>query len=164
MHTYTADARPWLAASHARYDAIFVDAYRQPYIPFYLVTREFFESVRSHLRPGGIVAINVGHVPGSDALEEVVTATLRAVFPNVIRDRVSADNSLVVASTGSLSPARVLAAASRPPLPPELDSLADEVSGRLGPALTGGSVYTDDLAPVEWLTDLSLLKYAEGTR
>ena len=164
LHTYTADARPWLAASHARYDAIFVDAYRQPYIPFYLVTREFFASVRSHLRRGGIVAINVGHVPGSDALEKVVSATLRDVFPNVIRDRVSASNSLVVASDGSLSPARVTAAASGPRLPPELDGLADSVGARMSPALRGGQVYTDDRAPVEWLTDLSLLNYAEGTR
>ena len=42
LHLYTADARPWLEASKAHYDSIFVDAYRQPYIPFYLVTREFF--------------------------------------------------------------------------------------------------------------------------
>jgi spermidine synthase len=33
LHLITADARPWLAASTQRYDAIFVDAYRQPYIP-----------------------------------------------------------------------------------------------------------------------------------
>ena len=44
LHLYTADARPWLAAQHARYDAIFLDAYRQPYIPFYLLTKEFFAS------------------------------------------------------------------------------------------------------------------------
>ena len=103
LHLYTADARPWLDASSARYDAIFVDAYRQPYIPFYLVTREFFRSVRHHLRPGGVVVINVGHLPRSDALEKVVTATLRAVFGDVTRDRVSSGNSLVVASAGSLS-------------------------------------------------------------
>ena len=30
------------AARNERYDAIFVDAYRQPYIPFYLATKEFF--------------------------------------------------------------------------------------------------------------------------
>ena len=36
LHLYTADARPWLEMSRARYDAIFLDAYRQPYIPFYL--------------------------------------------------------------------------------------------------------------------------------
>ena len=28
-------------ASSQPYDAIFLDAYRQPYIPFYLLTREF---------------------------------------------------------------------------------------------------------------------------
>ena len=32
------------------------------------------------------------------------------------------------------------------------------------PALPGGAVYTDDKAPVEWLTDLSILHYAEGQR
>ena len=42
--------RPLLAASHARYDAIFLDAYRQPYIPFYLVTQEFFALVRDRLQ------------------------------------------------------------------------------------------------------------------
>ena len=26
------------------YDAFIIDAYRQPYIPFHLVTKEFFES------------------------------------------------------------------------------------------------------------------------
>ena len=32
------DARPFLRRTDRRYDAIFVDAYRQPYIPFYLTT------------------------------------------------------------------------------------------------------------------------------
>ena len=37
-------------------------------------------------------------------------------------------------------------------------------AGRLAPALRGGPVYTDDRAPVEWLTDLSILRYAGGDR
>ncbi len=162
LHTYTADARPWLAASRARYDAIFLDAYRQPYIPFYLVTREFFALIRAHLRPGGTLIINVGHIPGSDSLEKVVSATLRAVFPFVVRDVVSSTNSLVIAGTEGLSGARILAA--RTVLPADLDALAVAVGERLGPALHGGSVYTDDRAPVEWLTDLSILQYATGQR
>jgi spermidine synthase len=162
LHTYTADARPWLAASGARYGAIFIDAYRQPYIPFYLVTREFFALIRAHLRPGGPVIINVGHIPGSDSLEKVVSATLRAVFPVVIRDVVSDTNSLVIASTHGLSGARILA--ERTALPAGLDAIAGAVGGRLGPALRGGAVYTDDRAPVEWLTDLSILRYATGQR
>ncbi len=162
LHLYTADARPWLAASSARYDSIFLDAYRQPYIPFYLVTKEFFGLVRGHLRPGGTLIINVGHIPGSNALEQVVSATLRAVFPFVQRDVVSSTNSLVFASTDPISTARLLAAAPR--LPSPLRSLANIVATRVGPALFGGTVYTDDRAPVEWLTDLSILHYAAGQR
>ena len=162
LHLYTADARPWLAASSARYDDIFLDAYRQPYIPFYLVTKEFFQLARAHLRPNGMMIINVGHVPGSRALEQVVSATLRAVFPTVIRDRVGPGNSLVMASAGPISRKRLLAATSH--LPPALQPLARKASADIGRPLTGGSVYTDDRAPVEWLTDLSLLNYATGTR
>ena len=109
LHTYTADARPWLQATRAHYDMILLDAYRQPYIPFYLVTHEFFEVVKRHLNPGGVFVVNVGHLPGSDALEKVVSATLRSVFAVVVRDRVSDTNSLVVASSDPLSGARMLA-------------------------------------------------------
>ena len=162
LHLYTADARPWLEASKAHYDSIFLDAYRQPYIPFYLVTREFFSLIREHLNPGGTVIVNVGHLPGSNSLEKVVSATLHAVFPMVERDVVIGTNSLVVASTQPVTPWRLVVAGSA--LPDGLGSLADQIAGRLGPALTGGSVYTDDKAPVEWLTDLSILQYAIGKR
>jgi spermidine synthase len=158
LHLYTADARPWLAASQTRYDDIFLDAYRQPYIPFYLVTKEFFALVRAHLKPGGALIINVGHIPGQDSLEKVVSATAHAGgFPVVMRDPVSAGNTLVVAGT---RPLRIAPAT----FPPALQWLALRVSGRLAPALTGGTVYTDDRAPVEWLTDLSILRYATGQR
>jgi hypothetical protein len=148
-----------LSANHARYDAIFLDAYRQPYIPFYLVTEEFFATVRAHLRPGGVLIINVGHVPGSDALERVVTATARTAFPVIWRDVVTNGNTLLVASAAPLSAARM---ESRPV--PGLRRLAARVAGHLRPPLGGGSVFTDDRAPVEWLTDLSLVQYAEGRR
>ena len=164
LHLYTADARPWLAASASHYDAVFVDAYRQPYIPFYLLTREFFASVRSHLRPGGTVIVNVGHIPGSDSLEKVVSATAGTDFRYVMRDRVSAGNTLVIASNRPLDGQRIVDAAGANRLSPDLDGLGVAVGGRLAPALRGGAVYTDDRAPVEWLTDLSILRYAAGTR
>jgi spermidine synthase len=164
LHLYTADARPWLAASHARYDSIFLDAYRQPYIPFYLVTKEFFSSVREHLRQGGTIIVNVGHIPGDDGLEKVVSATLHPVFPFVVRYPVSTTNSLVLASARPISARRVLALGQSNSLPPDLDPLTIQVGQGLEPALEGGAVYTDDKAPVEWLTDLSILRYATGTR
>jgi spermidine synthase len=162
LHTYTADARPWLAASGNRYDAILLDAYRQPYIPFYLLTREFFASVRSHLRPGGMLAVNVGHIPGSNALEQVVTRTLRAVFPVLRRDPLTPANTVVVASTAGISQRQLRV--TQLTLPPALVPLANDVGARLASPLSGGSVFTDDRAPVEWLTDLSIVQYATSAR
>src|SRR3954454_13816165 len=40
LHGHTADAPPFLRRTARRFDLIVVDAYRQPYIPFYLATRE----------------------------------------------------------------------------------------------------------------------------
>ena len=86
LDLYTEDARPFLRRSDGGYDAIFVDAYRQPYIPFYLTTREFFSLVRDRLAPGGVLIVNAGHPEGSDRLEQVLSETIAAVFPNVGRD------------------------------------------------------------------------------
>jgi spermidine synthase len=160
LHLYTADARPWLASTQARYGAIFLDAYRQPYIPFYLLTKEFFSSVRAHLVRGGVFIVNVGHIPGSTALERVVSGTMGAVFPFVESDRVNSTNSLVFASTDPLRPGLIEARSVHADR--SLWGLAAAVRDRISPALRGGAVYTDDLAPVEWLTDLSILRYAVG--
>ena len=51
----------------ADYDVIVVDAYRQPYIPFFMASREFFELARDRLAPGGAVVVNVGAM-GSHAM------------------------------------------------------------------------------------------------
>jgi spermidine synthase len=159
--THTADARPWLQAQSTKYDAILVDAYRQPYIPFYLTTREFFDAVRDHLTPGGTVAINVGHPPQSDRLEKVLSATLRASFgaDRVWRDRVDETNTMVLGTTSDGDPGDRLLAA---PMPRDVSAVANTVAGRLVPGLKGGPVYTDDRAPVEWLVDASLAQVAES--
>src|SRR5262249_32222725 len=103
LRTLAEDARPFLRRTRERYDALFVDAYRQPYIPFYLATREFFALARAHLRRDGSVIINVGHPRGSDSLERALTATLRSVFPNVARDPIAPTNTLLVASLAPIS-------------------------------------------------------------
>jgi spermidine synthase len=162
LNLITADARPWLASVKTRYDAILLDAYRQPYIPFYLATREFFSLVREHLRAGGVVAVNVGHPAGSDSLERVLSATLRSVFGHVARDPSGPTNTIVLASDSPLSAERLRAAAEG--LAPDLRPVARAAAGRLGRGLNGGSVYTDDRAPVEWLVDRSLLGYAVSGR
>jgi hypothetical protein len=49
-----------------------------------------------------------------------------------------------------------------PAMPAELRPLARATAERLSPSLPGGSVYTDDKAPVEWLIDKSIVEYAAG--
>jgi spermidine synthase len=98
LRTIAEDARPFLRRTDEQYDVIMVDAYRQPYIPFYLATKEFFELARARLAPGGLVAINVGHPENSDTLEQVLTATLGAVFPEVARDPMKDTNTILMAS------------------------------------------------------------------
>jgi len=72
---------------------------------------------------------------------------------------VSDTNSLVVAGTDPLSADRVMRT-SELRAPPALNTLAVTVASRLATPLRGGAVYTDDRAPVEWLTDLSIAQYA----
>ena len=72
LQVFHEDARPWLEDSDGDYDVIMVDAYRQPYIPFYPATEEFFELVRDRLAPGGVVIVNAGHPEGNDDLEKVL--------------------------------------------------------------------------------------------
>jgi spermidine synthase len=81
---HDADARPFLRSTDELYDLIVVDAYHQPYVPFYLATREFFRLVRERLAPGGIVALNVAAVPDDPRLVTAVGTTLAAELPQVL--------------------------------------------------------------------------------
>jgi spermidine synthase len=160
LRVHADDARPFLRKTEERYDFIFLDTYRQPYIPFYLATREFFELARDRLSPGGAVIINVGHPEDSPRLEQVLTATMGAAFPHIARDAVRDTNTLLIGSTAEPSRDRLLAAAPR--LHADLRPVALADARRLEGPLQGGAVYTDDKAPVEWLVDKSLLDYAGG--
>jgi spermidine synthase len=159
LTVYDEDARPWLRRSGGEYDLIVVDAYRQPYIPFYLATREFFELARDHLAPGGVVVVNVGHPEESDEFERVLGRTMAAVFPTVLRDPAEQTNTLLLGTDAPASADRLRAAADGP-LHGNLAELARIDAARLAARLPGGSVYTDDRAPVEWLIDRSILGYA----
>lgn len=158
LTVYHEDARPWLRRTDERYDVIMVDAYRQPYIPFYLATKEFFELARERLNPGGVVIVNAGHPEGNDDLETVLGSTMASVFPTVLRDPIEDTNTLLLGTEGEASAERLIRAI--PDLPPELRALAATQASKIGPRLPGDEVYTDDKAPVEWLIDRSILGYA----
>nr|MBA2793882.1 fused MFS/spermidine synthase [Thermoleophilaceae bacterium] len=160
LRLFHEDARPYLRRTDVRYDVISVDAYRQPYIPFYLATREFFELARDRLAPGGVLILNAGHPESSDDLEKVLTASIGEAFPHVLRDPIEDTNTLIVASEAPLSKERLQRAALR--LPTGLQPTAVAAAERVGAPLEGGRVYTDDKAPVEWLIDKSIVDYASS--
>jgi predicted membrane-bound spermidine synthase len=163
LSVHDVDARPFLRASDERYDLIVADAYRQPYVPFYLATREFFRLVREHLAPGGIVALNVAAVPDDKRLVRAVGGTLATELPQVLQWPALRFNTIVLGLVDPLSDAELDRRLADGPadLAPLRDLLARDVTA-LGPA---DEPWTDDRAPVEWLTDRMIVSYAaEGGR
>ena len=156
LEVHTADGRPYLEHSDKRYDVIVVDAYRQPYVPFYLATREFFALARGHLRPGGILAMNVAKVPGDDRLTRALEATLLGEFDQVWRWPALRFNDLVFALEYPAERSVLVERAAN--VRGRLRTLVPLFSRALVPARRGGQVLTDDRAPVEWLTDRMLLE------
>ena len=163
LRVHDVDARPFLRSTDERYDLIVVDAYHQPYVPFYLATREFFALVRERLRPGGIVALNVAAVPDDKRLVRAVGGTLAVEFPQVLEWPALRFNTIVLGFTAPLELPELRRRLGQGPadLAPLRDLLASEVR-TLEPAETP---WTDDHAPVEWLTDRMIVSYAvEGGR
>jgi spermidine synthase len=87
---FARDGRMHLRQARARYDLIFVDAYRGTFVPFHLLTQEFFTLAKAKLNPGGAIAQNI---EPSTMLYDSAIATLKTVFANV--DVYQADGNVV---------------------------------------------------------------------
>jgi len=163
-----ADGRYALRTSDATFDLIGVDAYRQPYIPFQLATREFFQDVSAHLRPGGVAVVNAGRTSTDFRLVEALGATMRDVFPNVVAidvDRYT--NTILVGSQSPLSADALIQNVERLPEPSPVREVAgwSLTSGNIRDVEPGGPVFTDDRAPVELVIDQMIFDAArEMTR
>ncbi len=153
----TADGRTYLETHDTRYDAVFLDAFRQPYIPFYLTTQEFWSLVEQRLAPGGMVMANVGRIPGDDRLPDAIAGTMATRFAVVYRWPVGSFNEIVAGFTTPLDAARF--AARLRTAPAGLRGVAGTVQGvrRVPPS---SDPLTDDRAPVEWMTDQMIVRYA----
>jgi spermidine synthase len=74
------DGRVFLNRNKETYDVILLDAFLNGYVPFHLLTKEFFTLLKERLTPGGVAAFNVHD---GTRLSEATLVTLRAVFPTV---------------------------------------------------------------------------------
>jgi len=158
LRVFDADARPFLRKTRERYDLIVADAYRPPYVPFYLATREFFRLARSRLAPGGVIVLNVGVVPNDHRLADGVSGTLASEFPLVLTWQVLRFNQLVI----GLDRAAPLAVLERrlAHSPPALAPLTRLLARDMRTAARAADPWTDDRAPVEWITDRMILEFA----
>jgi spermidine synthase len=150
------DGRIFLGNSKDRYDIILIDAYRGPFVPFHLLTKEFYQIVKSRLADGGVVAQNI---EPSTMLFDSAAKTIHAVFPQV-DFYVAGGNVVTVAYDGPPKSKDDLDRAAQ-----ERDSaynlrynLHDMLAQRRQIQIEGGTVIsanakvlTDDFAPVEAL-------------
>ncbi|MCA9872275.1 MAG: fused MFS/spermidine synthase, partial [Anaerolineales bacterium] len=105
LQVIVGDGRYQLNQLNETYDLITIDAYKVPYIPWHLTTREFFHEVQAHLSPTGVVAVNVGRAPQDRSLVEAMTVTLLTVFPTVHAiDVPGALNTILVATMQPTAP------------------------------------------------------------
>jgi spermidine synthase len=153
------DGRLFLSESKDRYDIILIDAYRGPFVPFHLLTKEFYQIVKDHLAEGGVVAQNV---EPTTMLFDSAVKTIDAVFPQL--DFYRADGNVVtIAYDSAERKPEDLAATAR-----DRDnayglrySLAEMLNDRRRIDIAGGQVIdanakvlTDDFAPVEALKSI----------
>jgi hypothetical protein len=158
------DGRLGLAASEKKYSIIGIDAYRPPYIPWHLTTIEFFEIVRDHLAEDGVLAINVGRSPTDRRLIDGLVGTLKPLFPSIyVMDVPGTFNSIIYATK---QPTvidnlynNLIYLYTRSDIHPLLIGAVEQVVTNLQPVPESKVVYTDDRAPIEWITNNMVLSY-----
>jgi spermidine synthase len=143
------DGRVFLNRNKESYDLILVDAFHGGYVPFHLLTREFYALVRQRLAPGGAAAFNVHD---GTKLYASTLLTLRAVFSGLhLYPSGQGEMITVVTADAPPDPAALAQRASamqekfrfRFPLPALLERRTDKAG-----ATQAGELLTDDFAPV----------------
>jgi predicted membrane-bound spermidine synthase len=155
LSVHIADARPWLASSRQSFDLIQVDIYQGgPYIPFYLISQEFFEEVSSHTNRDGLLMMNVYDTSGPRELLMATAATLRLVFPSVFVISRADGNHVVLAFPRQISVADIRQRLSLVDGETGLRAIAAQASENVRELIppAGSTVFTDDRAPVEEIT------------
>lgn len=156
------DGRYVLRTTGQTYDLIAVDAFQQPYIPFQLTTREFFQEVYDAMEEDGVAVMNVGRTATDYRLVDVIASTMKAVFPHVyVIDTDRYHNSMVIGTRGPSSIAMFEENTARQPEGP-VRTVAEQAleTGNIREVTTSTTVFTDDHAPVERVIDMMIINEA----
>jgi spermidine synthase len=164
LHVVLQDGRYFLQTTSQKYDVIAIDAYQQPYVPFQLTTKEFFQETRDHLTPTGVTVINAGRTNTDFRLVEALAQTMHSVFPNVyIIDTARFTNSIIIGTNAPTSLNNFMINTSKL-TNPLLQTVAQEsiLYGNIREEHSRTVYFTDDRAPVEQLIDQIILGAVEN--
>ena len=158
LNVIVQDGRVGLEHSRKHYQVISVDAYRPPYIPYHMTTQEFFQACYDHLTQDGVLVINVGRSPNDRRLVDAFASTIGAVFPSVyVMDIPDTFNSMIYATMQPTTVANLdtnlVNLNQRGNTHPLLLESLQTALANLQPAPAKGQIFTDDLAPIEWVTN-----------
>jgi spermidine synthase len=161
------DGRLGLEQSEFKYDIIGVDAYRPPYIPPHMTTREFFAICAARLTEDGVLTINAASVPGDRRLVNGLATTMATVFPSVhIMNIPGTLNSMIFATKQPTRPedfaANLVALSQDSGTHPLLLSAMQVTFASLQPTYETTTVFTDDLAPIEWIVNDMVIRFVVG--
>jgi spermidine synthase len=164
LNAIAQDGRWGLERSKLTYSIISLDAYRPPYIPWHLTTQEFFQMVRDRLNDDGVLAMNVGRAPEDRRLIDGLVGTISTVFPSVyVMDIPGSFNSIVYAT---VQPTQIenlynniVYLENEGNIHPLLIEAMYLAAAHLQPAPQSTTVFTDDLAPIEWITNQMVLNF-----
>ncbi|HLT18958.1 MAG TPA: fused MFS/spermidine synthase [Thermomicrobiales bacterium] len=164
LNVVVADGRYYLEKTDKQYDVIGIDAYRQPYIPFHLTTKEFFQAVADHLNEDGVAIVNAGRTSEDFRLVEVIAATMDAVFDDVyLIDVEDFNNTMVIGVNGESSVEAFYENIENLPSGSILQAVGRSSIQYGNPRRWSGDamVFTDDRAPVELVVDQIILEEAQ---
>jgi MFS family permease len=164
LNAIAQDGRWGLENSNKRYSLICVDAYRPPYIPWHLTTREFFQIVYDHLSPDGVIAINVGRSPTDRRLIDGLVGTIQTVFSSIyVMDVPNSFNTMVYATVQPTNIqnlyGNLLHLMTQQNTHPLLVTAIERFVMHQQPTPVSSVIFTDDHAPIEWITNEMVLKY-----
>ena len=145
--------RALIAGTDKMYDAIMVDAYQDITIPFQMSSIEFFQEVKSHLKPGGAVAINMNMFSESGSGETIndwLCGTVSNVSDSVYA--VHANSNLELFCSDSYDCHEQLEAKLGTIEDNQLYHFMRDISDSMTKVEKTDLILTDDKAPVELLS------------
>jgi spermidine synthase len=158
LHIFNDDGRIFLQSTQRKYDLIVLDAYSKTYVPFHLMTNEFFKLLVNHLTTNGTVISNLIAATSGDnsKLLYAETNTMHLTFPNVYIFPVMGagyENSQNVIIVATLQPNTLtennFQQLADTTTSPRISSLEEDVNNYTPPSANNAPILTDNYAPVE---------------